>query len=95
MSEIDIYRERTYLIAYLASQHECSLEPANDCEDDPDFNWIIYIDLPTGQVSWHIADSDLDLLEFVPRNEGRKWDKHDTEAKYKRVHQLAFMEAIL
>jgi hypothetical protein len=85
MDEKELYRERSRLIAFLASRFNCSLEPARDCEDDPDFNWVLYVDMPTGQVSWHIADWDLDLFDFVKRNEGRVWDGHDNDEKYKRI----------
>lgn len=40
---------------------------------------IVYIELPTGQVSWH-----------VPMYEG-EWDGHDTPEKYRRV--AAYVDA--
>lgn len=58
--------------------------------DEEDKNWeddwrnIVFIDLPSGQVSWHIHDSDLPMFEFLPAYEG-EWDGHTTEAKYQRV----------
>lgn len=40
-------------------------------------NWpVVYIELPTGQVSWHI-----------PFDENR-WDGHSTEEKYRRIEKF-------
>ena len=61
---------------------------------------IVFIDLPTGQVSWHIHDSEFpmfDHLQWHPRASternkwysGKKaapiWDGHTTEEKYERL----------
>lgn len=54
---------------------------------DDDWRNIIFIDLPSGQVSWHIHDSELSLVTFlpsVPGRCGRPWDGHDTAEKYRR-----------
>ena len=48
---------------------------------------ILYIDLPTGQVSWHIpADELIPGLPDFPDS----WDGHDLEMKRRRVNR--FME---
>lgn len=36
---------------------------------------VVYIELPTGQVSWHLPGHD------------RKWDGHDTVEKYRRCRE--------
>ena len=42
--------------------------------DDEDPEWpVVYIELPTGQVSWHLPIHS------------REWDRHTTEEKYSRV----------
>jgi len=46
---------------------------------------VIYIDLPSGQVSWHLPDRDLRYFGDQPVYEG-EWDGHSTETKYKRVN---------
>lgn len=62
-------------------------------EPDPDPNWdkewltVVCIDLPTGQVSWHLHDSQKFLVAGLPKYEG-SWDGHDTEEKYRRVEEL-------
>jgi hypothetical protein len=53
-----------------------------DWEDD--WRTVIYIDLPSGQVSWHFHDSHIHLLDGLPIYDG-SWDGHSTEIKYERV----------
>jgi hypothetical protein len=85
MSELsDLYRERAHLIAHLAALYPSVLE----LDGDPwEPGWaVVYVHLPTGQVSWHIATADLDLLAHVPH--GRAiWDGHDTAEKYRRLDE--------
>ena len=40
---------------------------------DDEWGNVVYIDLPEGQVSWHIAPSEVHLLEGLPKYEG-EWD---------------------
>lgn len=49
-----------------------------------DWNGCVYIDLPTGQVSWHFHDSQAAWFEALPDYDG-DWDGHDTDEKYARV----------
>jgi hypothetical protein len=49
-----------------------------------DWHGCVYIDLPTGQVSWHYHDSQAWLFSKLPAYEGT-WDGHDTPEKYRRV----------
>lgn len=56
-------------------------------EWDPDWRNIIFIDLPTGQVSWHMHDSESHLFTALPRYMG-KWDRHSTQVKYERLAAL-------
>ena len=52
-----------------------------------DWHGCVYIDLPTGQVSWHYHDSHAHLFDFLPHYDG-EWDGHDTPEKYRRVLEL-------
>jgi hypothetical protein len=85
------YTERNQCVALLAALFPSSLErhPDSDTTWDDDWRWIVYIDLPTGQVSWHLHDSHLAIFHHVPRFQGRAWDGHTTEEKYKRVAAVA------
>lgn len=53
-----------------------------------DWHGCVYIDLPSGQVSWHYHDSHAHLFEFLPTYMG-EWDGHDTPEKYRRVEKLS------
>jgi hypothetical protein len=53
------------------SDHDSESQWASDAQDWP----VLYIDLPSGQVSWH-----------MPAYRGR-WDGHSTEAKYDRIRE--------
>lgn len=81
----DLYHERAQLVAALSKLFPASIE------DDPsDPEWpVAYIDLPTGQVSWHIAPDDMYLFSHLPQSQGlRVWDEHDTPEKYRRLNAL-------
>ncbi|WP_143020280.1 hypothetical protein [Sinosporangium album] len=84
---LDIYSERSALVAHLAALHP-SLISYNDPEEP---EWpLVYIDTPEGQLSWHIAPSDLYLFAHVPivGNDVAVWDGHDTPEKYRRLRAL-------
>ncbi|GGR31318.1 WDGH domain-containing protein [Deinococcus ruber] len=86
-----VYRERAHLTAALSKLFPASLEdhiPAEGEEWDPDWTTVLIVDLPTGQVSWHIASWDLELFAHLPRNAGRVWDGHTTPEKYARLDAL-------
>ena len=84
-----VYNERNQLVAALSKLMPASLErhPENEQWED-DWRWIVFIDSPDGQLSWHIHDSDLPLFHHLTKNQGRIWDGHSTEEKYKRLAKL-------
>lgn len=49
-----------------------------------EWHGCVYIDLPTGQVSWHYHDSQAHLFAGLPAY-AAPWDGHDTPEKYRRV----------
>lgn len=49
-----------------------------------DWHGCVYIDLPTGQCSWHFHDSQTHLFDGLPAYTD-PWDGHDTPEKYRRV----------
>lgn len=78
-----LYRERAHLVALLAHDYRGAWQ-----EDPENPGWIlVYADLPTGQVSWHIAPADRDLFENLRFAPDIVWDGHSTEAKYGRVRE--------
>lgn len=57
-------------------------EPGQEWESD--WRNILFIDLPAGQVSWHIHNSEAHWFYFVG-SYCKPWDGHTTEEKYQRV----------
>jgi hypothetical protein len=91
-----VYHERNRLVALVSALFPASLErhPEDDKEWENDWRWIVFIDLPTGQASWHINDKELPLFDHLPRVEGRVWDNHSTEEKYERIEKLTRKKAL-
>lgn len=95
------YRERNQLVAALARMLIRSYPaqaglPAvawladhdpNDAGWDPEWRTIVFVDGPTGQLSWHLHDSDVALFDGLPRGPNA-WDGHTTPEKYARVDKL-------
>ena len=77
------YSERNKLVAALSKLFPASLErhPDEDIEWEDDWRWIVFIDLPTGQVSWHIHDPEMSQFAHLVPHQGREWDGHTTEDK--------------
>lgn len=77
------YRERAQMAVALAR-----LFPSwvNIDSEEPDWP-VLYVQLPTGQASWHFSPADRDLLEGIAVG-GEAWDGHTTEEKYARLARL-------
>lgn len=70
-----VYSERMLVVSMLAKMSGCSYGLGKDDNIDWEDEWrnVVYIDLPQGQVSWHIAPTDMHLFEGFPEYTG-KWD---------------------
>lgn len=92
-SPIDVaYRERNRVVAAmvrLANGAGCRAWIAlHELGQDwpPEWRYVVYVELPTGQVSWHIHERErplfgyLRLAKYAPR-----WDGHTTAEKYDRL----------
>jgi hypothetical protein len=88
------YWERNQLVAALSKFFPASLErhPESDKDWDNDWRWVVYIDAPTGQLTWHIHDSHLGMFDHLPRLKGRIWDGHSTPQKYDRLRNLIYVD---
>lgn len=53
---------------------------------DEDWRNIVFIDLPTGQVSWHVHDSEMPMFDGLPPY-CAPWDGHSTPEKYERLRR--------
>lgn len=81
-----VYRERAHLVGLLTTLHPSHLEP--------DAEWpVVFVNLPTGQATWHIAKADLDLFTHVRTDLVEDWDGHTTEEKYARIRQYTALRA--
>jgi len=83
-----VYRERNQFPSGLAHLWPTVLTPATDYVG----TWIVYLESPAGQLSWHIMPEDLDLFEHVDRRETYPYDGHTTEEKYARLTLALRME---
>ncbi|MFE7461616.1 WDGH domain-containing protein [Nocardiopsis terrae] len=85
----NLYRERAHLVAHLAALHPSAL--AYSDPQAPDWP-VVTITTPTGQMSWHINEADLDLFKHIPVVHPARpevaWDGHTTEEKYDRLRAL-------
>jgi hypothetical protein len=81
------YRERAHLVAHLAALHPSHIGHTDPAAPD----WaVVTIETPAGQMTWHIAERDMDLFAHVqPTNRiCRGWDGHTTDEKYQRMRDL-------
>lgn len=81
------YRERNQLVALLARLYPSGIAQTPIEGWDPAWHGCVYIDLPTGQASWHFHTSEAHLFADLPPYAG-SWDGHTTEEKYRRVAAL-------
>lgn len=82
------YLERNQVVAALAKCFPSGIAKTAIEGWSEDWHGCVYIDLPTGQASWHFHDSQAYLFADLPAYTG-KWDGHTTEEKYRRVSMLA------
>lgn len=81
------YLERNQVVAALAKCFPSGVTRTAIEGWDVEWHGCIYIDLPTGQVSWHYHDSHAHLFEGLPPYT-KPWDGHSTEEKYNRLAQI-------
>lgn len=82
------YEERNMLVSALSKLFPSYLAEHQEDEDwEDDWRNIVFIELPTGQVSWHIHDSELKFFSHLEYQEN-KWDGHNTKEKYRRLGKL-------
>lgn len=55
-----------------------------DKDGEPGWQHVVYIELPSGQVSWHVPDTEIYLFSHLGEYV-LPYDHHTTEEKYKRV----------
>lgn len=83
----DAYLERNQVVAALAKCFPSGIARTAIDGWSEDWHGCVYIDLPTGQASWHYHDSHAHLFAWMQPYAG-KWDGHTTEEKYRRLAAL-------
>ncbi len=83
----EAYYERNRLVAFISKLFPACLgmHDISDTLWDAEWRNIVYIELPTGQVSWHLHDNDMIYFEHLKFDESVVWDGHTTEEKYRRM----------
>lgn len=81
------YQERDRLVAALSKLFPATLARHEGADWEDEWRNIVFIDLPTGQASWHIHDSELPQFAHLSQS-NPKWDGHTTEEKYARLAAL-------
>lgn len=82
----DLYEERARVALALArSALALGLKAgfALDPQEGPEWP-VLFIDLPTGQVSWHLTAAQRAVASDIGDYDG-EWDGHTTEEKYRRL----------
>lgn len=82
------YSERNRLVAFLASIYPSGVKKTVIPGWDESWHGCVYVDLPTGQASWHFHDNEAHLFVHLPPYDG-EWDGHTTEEKYERIFLAA------
>lgn len=85
------YTERNklaVLLAHTAFLRGWKAGRAVDPEEPSYWQNVVIIDLPTGQVSWHVGQADVESTRFrtLPKYDG-KYDGHSTDTKWARVSE--------
>jgi hypothetical protein len=81
------YLERNQVVAALSKMFRSGKKRTAIEGWSEDWHGCVYIDLPTGQASWHYHDSQAYLFDHLPEYQG-EWDGHSTEEKYARIAAL-------
>ena len=81
------YLERNQVVAALAKAFPSGVARTAIDGWSEDWHGCVFIDLPTGQASWHFHDSQAYLFADLPPYTGQ-WDGHDTPLKYRRLAAL-------
>ena len=73
-----IYRERLMAAVGMAkfallAGYKAGIGLDDKTENDIEWRTVLYIETPSGQVSWRVAPDDLDLVKGLPKYHG-KWD---------------------
>ncbi|APC46448.1 hypothetical protein HWB05_gp167 [Streptomyces phage BRock] len=83
-----VYRERAQLIAHLTA-----LYPSVGCYNAVDApGWLmVYVEMPVGQMAWHVSPDDVDLFEGLCIVDSYESEMVPTDEKYARLQNFTSM----
>ncbi len=87
----DAYFERNNVVAALARLYPSGIARTNIPGWSEDWHGCVYIDLPSGQISYHCHDSQAYLFASLPPYAGT-WDGHDKDEVHRRLSTLTRQE---
>jgi len=82
------YHERNQVVAALSKLFPSGITRTNIPNWDDEWHGAVYIDLPTGQISYHYHDSEHHLFAALPNYNGA-WDGHNKDTVHQRLQALA------
>jgi hypothetical protein len=87
-NNISLYEERSACVIAIARGARamgCKIGFREDPAIAEPHLWpVLFIDLPSGQISWHLSREDRRMAPDIGTYHG-VWDGHDTELKYRRL----------
>ena len=84
----EAYRQRNVLVAYIARLFPSGIRRTNIEGWSADWHGCVYVDLPTGQISYHYHDSHAYLFSGLSAYT-KEWDGHDKETVENRIYDAA------
>lgn len=82
------YFERNNVVAALARMYRSGVAKTNIPGWSDDWHGCVYIQLPSGQISYHFHDSQAYLFDGLPEFKG-EWDGHDKDEVHRRLAALS------
>ncbi len=82
------YFERNNLVAAIARLYPSGIRSTSIEGWDAEWHGCVYIDLPSGQISYHYHDSHAHLFADLPPYE-KPWDGHDKDTVHKRLADVS------
>lgn len=83
----EAYRQRNHLVAALARLFPSGIARTNIEGWDEAWNGCCFIDLPSGQISYHYHDSEHYLFADLPAYT-KPWDGHSKEIVHERLRNI-------
>ncbi len=83
-----LYEERALLLALLAKHYPYTVHVDKELYHS-DFRFVVFLELPTGQVSFHVHDESIEQGLFPelkpPLTQPTPWDGHSVQDKMERL----------